>query len=98
MTKTSCRIIIPALNEEDAIAEVIQDIPKELVDEIIVVDNGSNDKTIEVARAAGATVLIEPLRGYGAACLKGISHVVENNPDTDIIVFLDADSCKSGTD
>jgi len=91
MTNSSCRVIIPALNEEDSIAKVIQDIPRDIVEEIIVVDNGSNDKTIEVAQAAGATVLSEPLRGYGAACLKGISHVVEKNPATGIIVFLDAD-------
>jgi glycosyltransferase involved in cell wall biosynthesis len=91
MAIDSCRVIIPALNEEDAIAKVIQDIPNEVVKEIIVVDNGSKDKTIEVARNAGATVLTEPLRGYGAACLRGIKYVKENIPDTGIIVFLDAD-------
>jgi glycosyltransferase involved in cell wall biosynthesis len=84
-------VIIPALNEEDAIAKVIGDIPKDIVVEIIVVDNGSSDNTIKVAEATGATVLSEPLRGYGAACLKGIDYVKEKAPDTEIIVFLDAD-------
>ena len=91
MLSTKCRVIIPALNEEDAIAKVIQDIPKDIVEEVIVVDNGSNDKTVEFAERAGATVLTESLRGYGAACLKGIKYVKENYPDTPIIVFLDAD-------
>jgi len=84
-------VIIPALNEEDAIAKVIEDIPADIVAEIIVVDNGSSDNTIKVARVAGATVLSETLRGYGAACLKGISYVKETASNTDIIVFLDAD-------
>lgn len=91
MNSARCRVIIPALNEEDAIARVIEDIPSEIVVEIIVVDNGSSDKTMTVAAAAGATVLSEPLRGYGAACLKGIDYVKEMAPNTEIIVFLDAD-------
>ena len=91
MSSAKCRIIIPALNEEDAIAKVIGDIPTDIVEEIIVVDNGSSDNTVQVAAAAGATVLKEPLRGYGAACLKGINYVIKSAPDTEIIVFLDAD-------
>jgi glycosyltransferase involved in cell wall biosynthesis len=91
MNTAVCRVIIPALNEEDAILKVLNDIPKPLVAEIIVVDNGSTDNTGMVAENAGATVLYEPLKGYGAACLKGISYVEESAPDTDIIVFLDAD-------
>lgn len=78
--------IIPALNEEQAIAAVLTDIP-EWVTSTIVVDNGSTDHTAEVARACGATVLYEPYRGYGAACLKGIAAL--ESPD--IVVFLDAD-------
>ena len=91
MRSAICRVIIPALNEEDAISKVIGDIPADNVTEIIVVDNGSTDNTINVAEAAGATVLTEQQRGYGAACLKGIAYVKERAPDTEIIVFLDAD-------
>jgi len=80
-------VIIPALNEQDSIGLVISDIPKDLVEEIIVVDNGSTDKTAEVAQNAGAKVVREEQRGYGAACLKGITSA--NNPD--IVVFLDGD-------
>ena len=80
-------VIIPALNEQDAIGRVIRDIPKDVADEIIVVDNGSMDNTAMVAEKAGARVVREPHRGYGAACLKGIASVQE----PDIIVFLDGD-------
>ncbi|MEW6356068.1 MAG: glycosyltransferase family 2 protein [Planctomycetota bacterium] len=81
-------VIIPALNEERAIGRVIADIPADLADEIIVVDNGSTDATPEMARAAGARVVREPERGYGAACLRGIAVL---DPKTEIVVFLDGD-------
>ena len=68
-------VIIPALNEEASISKVIGDIPKSLVRDIVVVDNGSTDKTVEKAQEAGAIVLQENQRGYGAACLKGISYM-----------------------
>ncbi len=80
-------VIIPALNEEKAIGLVIRDIPRNLADEIIVVDNGSIDRTADVARQAGAVVIREPQRGYGSACLAGL--VFADNPD--IVVFLDGD-------
>lgn len=80
-------VIIPVLNEEESIGKVIDDIPSDLVQEIIVVDNGSNDKTAEVARKHGATVLFEPKRGYGSTCMKGVNYL----NDTDIVVFLDGD-------
>lgn len=86
-------VIIPAFNEADSIARVINDIPKELVYEIVVVDNGSIDGTERKARDAGATVLSEDRRGYGFACLKGIDYA-KCKPATekpDIIVFLDGD-------
>ena len=80
-------VIIPVLNEEGAIANVIGDIPKTLVQEIIVVDNGCTDNTVAVAKRNGAKVVTEPRRGYGSACLAGIAAVTEPN----IVVFLDGD-------
>lgn len=82
-------VIIPALNEEESISKVIEDIPKNIVSEIIVVNNGSTDNTAVVAQQAGAKVLEEPRRGYGYACLKGIAYAESQNPD--ILVFMDAD-------
>lgn len=80
-------VIIPVLNEEGAIANVINDIPKSLVQEIVVVDNGCTDRTVEIALEHGAKVITEPRRGYGSACLAGIAAV--DAPD--IVVFLDGD-------
>jgi glycosyltransferase involved in cell wall biosynthesis len=79
-------VVIPALDEEQAIGSVIADIPG-WVDEIVVVDNGSHDGTAHAARAAGARVVTESERGYGAACQAGIRAL--SAPD--IIVFLDGD-------
>ena len=81
-----CTVIIPALNEEKSIGQVIQEIP-EWVDRILVADNGSTDRTAEVAEAAGAVIVDAPERGYGSACLAGIAVAGE----TDIIVFVDGD-------
>ena len=88
--KSAVKVIIPAYNEAPAISKVIGDIPN-FVQEIIVVDNGSTDPTSEVAKRAGATVLIEPNKGYGFACLKGIEYIQNSNQKTDIIVFIDGD-------
>ena len=79
-------VIIPAVDEEEAIGLVITEIPP-VVHEVIVVDNGSQDRTAEVARAAGARVVSEPRRGYGRACLAGIA--AADRPD--LLVFLDGD-------
>lgn len=82
-------VIIPVYNEQDSIGKVIKDIPTELVNEIIVVNNNSTDNTTNVAKNAGATVLFESFLGYGAACLKGIEYCKDKHYD--IILFLDGD-------
>ena len=79
--------IIPALDEEAAIGGVVRTISRELIQEVIVVDNGSHDGTAAVAQAAGATVIQELRRGYGAACLAGARAARH----ADILVFLDGD-------
>ena len=84
------KVIIPAYNEQDAIAKVIREIPN-IVSEVIVVDNNSTDETSKVAQEAGATVLFQPKKGYGYACLMGIDYVKNSKEKTDIIVFLDGD-------
>lgn len=78
--------VIPALNEAEAIGGVLDAIPP-WIRPVVVVDNGSTDDTAIVARRCGATVVAEPRRGYGAACLRGLNALDE----PDIVVFLDAD-------
>lgn len=84
-------VIIPAFNEENSVGKVINDIPKDWVKQIIVANNNSNDLTVINAEKAGAIVVDEPIQGYGNACLKGMSYLVEHNIQPDIVVFLDAD-------
>jgi glycosyltransferase involved in cell wall biosynthesis len=86
-------VIIPAYNEEKSIGHVVNDIPKGLVREIIVVNNASKDRTAEVAKLSGATVIDQPQPGYGNACLKGIEYVASKlkNEQPNIIVFVDGD-------
>jgi glycosyltransferase involved in cell wall biosynthesis len=81
-------VIIPALNEAEAIGRVIAAIPQ-WVRRVIVVDNGSTDDTAEAAAAQGAVVVHEPMRGYGAACLRGLAELSGDPPK--IVVFLDGD-------
>ncbi len=81
-------IIIPCLNEEVPIADVVCDVLAEGIGEVIVVDNGSTDRTAERAEAAGARVVHEPRRGYGRACASGLAAI---NPGTEIVCFLDGD-------
>jgi glycosyltransferase involved in cell wall biosynthesis len=81
-------VIIAALNEEAAIAKVIESVPKNLANEIVVVDNGSKDRTAEVATAAGARVVTEPVPGYGRAFRAGLRAI---SPECEIVVFLDGD-------
>jgi glycosyltransferase involved in cell wall biosynthesis len=87
-TKPFVSVIIAALNEEAAIAKVINSVPNNLADEIVVVDNGSKDRTAEVAAMAGARVVKEPTPGYGRAFRAGLRSV---SPECEIVVFLDGD-------
>ena len=82
-------VIIPAFNEARAIGRVVGDIPADLVEEVVVVNNASTDETEANARQAGATVLREQQRGYGWACLRGIAYARTRQPD--VVVFLDGD-------
>ncbi len=84
-------VIIPAYNEEKSIVHVLRDIPKNHVRDIIVCNNSSTDRTAEVAAENGATVVNQPQRGYGNACLAGMAHVAKKAQKPDIIVFLDGD-------
>jgi glycosyltransferase involved in cell wall biosynthesis len=84
----SVSVVIPALNEEESIADVVRAVIAERVGEVIVVDNGSTDRTAERARAAGARVVSEPRRGYGRACKAGVAAVAGN---CEIVAFLDGD-------
>jgi glycosyltransferase involved in cell wall biosynthesis len=84
-------VIIPAYNEEGSIGKVVNDIPKEIVRDIIVANNNSKDNTAEVAAAAGAIVLTENRQGYGYACLKGMEYLQNLDIKPDIVVFLDGD-------
>ena len=81
-------IIIPARNEAEALGRILAEIPRTLVQEIIVVDNGSTDGTASVAQQGGAYVVAEPVPGYGRACLAGLSAL---SPSVDVVVFLDGD-------
>ncbi len=81
-------LIIPALDEEASIGGVLDEVPAGLFDQVLVVDNGSSDRTSDVARSRGAGVLVEPRRGYGSACLRALAVLA---PDIDAVVFMDGD-------
>ena len=83
-------VIIPAFDEEQSVAKVVEGLPADRIREVVVVDNGSKDGTADAARRAGATVLQEPRRGYGQACLTGLGYLRKNPPG--IVVFVDADN------
>ena len=81
--------VIPALDEAHALRGLLRELPEGVADEIVVVDGGSTDATVAVARAGGARVVVEPRRGYGRACAAGAAAA-----DAEVIVFLDGDgSC-----
>ena len=84
----SIALLIPAFNEAESIGLQLAQVPRDLFDQIVVVDNGSTDATALVARAAGAEVVSEPRRGYGQACLTGLAHL---RPQVTAVVFMDAD-------
>jgi len=88
-------VIIPALNEAESIGGVIENV-REQVDAMIVVDNGSTDATAQVATDRGATVVREPIAGYGRACLRGIAEARRRTPD--VFVFMDADAADDPAD
>ena len=85
--KTFISVIIPAYNEEKSLPKVLNDLPQEVSD-IIVVDNASTDMTADKALLSGARVVYEPVRGYGQACLTGMANL---SKETDVVVFIDAD-------
>ncbi len=99
-------LVIPALDEEEALPGVLASLSRAPVDALVVVDNGSRDRTPELARAAGATVLREDRRGYGSACQKGLAWLfgrADGGPRPpwsggDVIVFLDADGSDDPAD
>lgn len=84
-------VIIPAFNEENAVGNVIRDLPKQWIQEVIVVNNNSADDTRRNALLEGATVIDQPLQGYGYACLKGMEYVRAMKEPPDLVVFIDAD-------
>jgi glycosyltransferase involved in cell wall biosynthesis len=81
--------VIPVLDEEGAIGPVVSAIPSDWVDEVVVVDGGSRDRTVAIASAAGARVIAESERGYGRACARGAAAAIEGGAE--ILVFLDGD-------
>jgi glycosyltransferase involved in cell wall biosynthesis len=94
---TRIAVVIPARDEEQALPLVLAELPRARAPLVVVIDNGSRDRTAEVARAAGAVVVREERRGYGQACLAGIAWLLDGMglapplEDGDVIVFLDAD-------
>jgi glycosyltransferase involved in cell wall biosynthesis len=84
-------VVIPALNERESLPLVLGDLPRPWIREVVVVDNGSTDGTGEVAARLGATVVPEPRRGYGQACLTGLATLAHRDPPPQVVVFLDAD-------
>jgi glycosyltransferase involved in cell wall biosynthesis len=87
-TRLKAALIIPALDEEEVIGSTLRSIPPDLFHLVVVADNGSTDRTGEIARAEGAMVVSEPERGYGAACLKAIAALP---PEIGAVAFMQAD-------
>ena len=86
MLNLDATLVIPALDEEESLGYVLEAVDMDLLSEIILVDGGSSDRTIDIAREHGARVVQEPRRGYGRACATGVAHA-----QGEIVIFLDAD-------
>lgn len=91
MDQVQIDVIIPAYNEADSIGLVLNEVDRALVREVVVCNNASTDDTEERAIEGGATVIHEPRKGYGSACLRGISYLTEKENPPDVVVFMDAD-------
>ncbi len=96
MSTERVAIVIPALNEEAALRQLLEELPRDFAEWVIVVDNGSTDATASVARAAGVIIASEPTRGYGRACLKGFKTASELGAG--IVVFMDGDGSDDPAD
>jgi len=96
MVAEKVAIVIPALNEEAAIHQLLAELPQDFAQWVIVVDNGSTDATASVAQKSGAIVTTEPMRGYGRACLKGFKTACSLGAE--IVIFMDGDGSDDPTD
>ena len=88
-------LIIPALNEAEAIGPTLRELPWDLLAECVVVDNGSTDATAAVAQANGARVVCEPRRGYGCACAAGVHAAAASSQ---VLAFIDGDGSDISAD
>jgi glycosyltransferase involved in cell wall biosynthesis len=87
-------LVIPVIDEGATIAAVVRAVPRDVIDDVIVVDGGSRDDTVAAARAAGASVIVEPRAGYGAACLAGVRAAA----DCEVVAFIDGDGSDDPAD
>src|ERR1700738_5359722 len=94
MPSTRVALVIPVIDEDATIAGVGRAVPRDVIDEIIVVDGGSRDGTVAAARGVGARVIVEPRAGYGAACLVGVAAAA----DCAVIAFIDGDGSDDPAD
>src|ERR1700739_3737794 len=94
MPSARVALVIPVIDECATIARVVRAAPRDVIDDIIVVDGGSRDDTVAAARAAGARVIVEPRAGYGAACFIGMRAAA----DCAVIAFIDGDGSDDPAD